>query len=74
MRSDDIGPRIRESREAAGFKQVDLASRASLSLGTIRNYELGITQPTLDGIYAVAAALDVDVLWLLEGDAAEEVA
>lgn len=58
------------------MKQVDLASKSGLSLGTIRNYEGGNTQPArVQNLRQIADALDVDLLWLAEGDrVGEEVA
>ena len=68
--------RIKEARELAGMKQVDLASKSGLSLGTIRNYESGARTPArLQNIRQIADALDVDLLWLVDGDrVGEEVA
>ena len=58
------------------MKQVDLASRSGLSLGTVRNYEQGNTSPaSLQNLRQIADALDVDLLWLVDGDrVGEEVA
>lgn len=57
------------------MKQVDLASKSGLSLGTIRNYEGGHTRPsTVEHIRQIADALEVDLLWLVDGDRVGEVA
>lgn len=53
------------------MKRVQLAAAADLSLNTIRNYEDGRTQPSgIDNLRRIAAALDVDLLWLIDGDRA----
>jgi transcriptional regulator with XRE-family HTH domain len=72
--SQSIGERIAMARVNAGMRRVDLASRAGLALNTIRNYEDGRTTPLLENLPKVADALDVELLWLLEGDRVEEVA
>ena len=76
MTSNGIGARIREARELAGMKQVDLASASGLSLGTIRNYEGGVTNPRdVQNLRQLADALKVELLWLVDGDrVGEEVA
>lgn len=50
-----------------------LAVHADLSMTTVRNYELGITAPSIESIRRIARATGVDVLWLIDGDR-EEVA
>ena len=74
--SNGLGERIREARVLAGMKPVDLASKSGLSLGTIRNYESGARTPArVQNLRQIAAALDVDLLWLIDGDrVGEEVA
>jgi transcriptional regulator with XRE-family HTH domain len=66
--NNGIGTRIREAREAAGMKQVKLAATTDLALNTIRNYELNLTAQSIENLRLIADALDVDVLWLIDGD------
>ena len=73
--SNGIGTRIREAREGASLKRVKLAAEANLALNTIRNYEDGRTPPSIENLRRIADALDVDLLWLIDGDRiGEEVA
>lgn len=72
--SNGIGARVREARENAGMKRVRLAADADLALNTVRNYEDGITAPSIENLRRIAAALGVDVLWLIDGDRVTEIA
>lgn len=57
------------------MKRLKLAAEADLALNTIGNYEDGRTPPSIENLRRIAAALDVDVLWLIDGDrVGEEVA
>lgn len=37
----DLGARVRQARRAAGFTQQQLADRANISVGTVKNLESG---------------------------------
>lgn len=75
MTSNGIGARIREARESASLRRVDLAAKTGLASNTIRNYEDSITAQSLENLRLIADALDVDMLWLIDGDRiGEEVA
>jgi len=56
------------------MRRVKLAADADLALNTIRNYEEGRTPPSIENLRRIADALDVDVLWLIDGDRVGEVA
>jgi len=57
------------------MKRLELAAAAGLSLNTIRNYEDGLTEPSSIGnLRRIAGVLDVDVLWLIDGDRVGKVA
>ena len=57
------------------MNRVKLAAEADIALNTVRNYEDGITSPSIENLRRIAQALGVDVLWLIDGDrATEEVA
>lgn len=57
------------------MKRLHLAAASDLSLGTIRNYEEHLTSPSIETLRRIAQATNVDLLWLIDGDAlsAEEV-
>lgn len=51
------------------MKQVELAAETNLSLGTIRNYEGGKTDPSsVKHLQRIARVTGVDLLWLIEGE------
>ena len=56
-----FGRRLRELREAAGLRQVDVGTRAGVSTAYVSELERGGRGPTLDVIYALARALGVPV-------------
>lgn len=56
------------------MRQVQLAAATGLALNTIRNYELNLTAQSIENLRLIADALDVDVLWLIDGDRVGEVA
>lgn len=72
--SNGIGARVKEARLAAGWKRVKLAAEADITPNTVRNYEDGHTQPNLQILRQIADALDVDLMWLIDGDRVGEVA
>lgn len=53
------------------MRRVDLAARTGLASNTIRNYEEELTDHSIPNLRAIADALEVDVLWLIDGDRAE---
>lgn len=53
----DVGERVREAREAAGFSQRDLAARMGTSQAAIARLEAGGVGATLTTLHRVAAAL-----------------
>lgn len=69
----DIGKRIKQCREAQGMKRQTLATRADIATNTIRNYEEGITFPSVVPLYQIARVLDVEMAWLIDGDLEEVV-
>jgi len=64
----DIGARIREVREMIGMKAQDLGSQIGLDPSAMSNIELGKRSIKGDELTAIAKALGVSVLALLEGD------
>jgi len=64
----NLADRIREARLSSGQTQENLAREAEISTGTLRMIESGATpSPTLSTLVAIARALDMTVIELLEG-------
>lgn len=62
----EIGERIRDAREAKGWRREDLAHHMGLGFKSIQNYEQGAVR--LTRITQLAEVLGVDPQWLLHGD------
>lgn len=67
-----IGERIKEARKKAGLKQSELAEKLGVAVITIGQYERGVRQPRLEQFQRIAAALNVDVNWLMNGQTLEQ--
>lgn len=65
----DVANNIRIIREARGLSQVELAERSGLSRSTIQSIEVMRVSPTVRALFAIAHALDVDVVAFFKGDA-----
>ena len=57
----DVGGRIRELRNAAGFSLRALADRCGLSINAISRIERGESSPTVSSLLRLATALDVHI-------------
>src|SRR5947209_3130224 len=55
-----FGTRLKELREAAGLSRQELADKAGLKIGGIRDIEQGRRMPMFDTAQALAVALGVD--------------
>jgi transcriptional regulator with XRE-family HTH domain len=53
--------------EAKRISQQDLATALGLTRAAVGHYLAGRRRPSLDQMTAIAAALDVDLVWLLQG-------
>lgn len=53
--------RLKEARDASGMSRSDLARLAGVPYNSLRRWEIGEADPTLDSLEQVAAALDIDV-------------
>lgn len=62
-----LGARVRELREELGLSQEAFAHRAELDRTYVSGIERGRRNPTLDVIYQLAEALDVEVRELFPG-------
>lgn len=58
---------VKSARDKLGMSRMQLASAAELHLGTIRNVEAGLREPTTDSLRKIAKALGIPVARLLEG-------
>ena len=57
---------IRAARVNAGLKQTDVASAMNVSRETVRNWEKGVTKPTIDKVEHLCNLLGVtydDIIW-----------
>lgn len=66
-----IRQRIRQARKVIGLTQQDLADLLQVHKRTIENYE-NVRVPPWDEINPLAAALGINVGWLLHGESATE--
>ena len=57
----EVGERVRQAREAAGFSQRELASRMGTSQAAVARLEAGGVGATLTTLQRVAAALDLEL-------------
>lgn len=62
-----VGSRLRQLREARGISLSALARTAGIGKATLSGLELGTRNPTLETLYAVAAALGVPLTALVLG-------
>jgi transcriptional regulator with XRE-family HTH domain len=60
--ADWFARRLKELREASGMTQSQLADKAGLKVGGVRDLEQGRRRPTWETVLALAGALDVAVL------------
>ncbi len=57
----EVGEKVRDTREAAGLTQRDLAARMSTSQAAVARLEAGGTSATLTTLHKAAAAIDMTV-------------
>ena len=57
----EIGNRIRQFRIKKGFSQEKLAELSDLNMSYIGQVERGEKNPSVDIVYSIASALDVDL-------------
>lgn len=61
-----LGERLKQSREALGISQAELARKAGMTQGSIGNLETG-TRKSAKNILVIAQVLGVDAMWLQYG-------
>ena len=64
--------RLKEALRRKGMKQEELAKRCGIGQSSVSYYLLGDRFPRLPVLYKMAAALDVNPLWLLGHDTQTE--
>lgn len=67
-----IGPRIREMRQARGLSQGDLENRTGLLRCYLSRVENGHTEPSLQTLARIAAALNMPVAGFFDASGDEE--
>ena len=60
MDKKHVGQRLRELREAAGLGRKELAEKAGMKEGGVRDIEQGLRMPKFDNVVSLANALGVD--------------
>ncbi len=70
MVNETVGHRIGALRRAAGLSQADLAERTGVSRSAVAQWETDRAGQERDNLARIAAALDVSVEVLLQGDQA----
>lgn len=61
-----LGERIREAREARGWKQKELAARVSVEPMTVSRWERGVNQPDIDTLRVLAQATQTPLSFFVE--------
>lgn len=64
----NIGSKIKLWRAKCGINQKQMAALTGFSLRTLQGWERGEVSPSLDGVVALAKAMDVTTDWLLGMD------
>lgn len=59
-----IAQKIKQLREMRGVSQEELADKLAVSVGTIRNWERGVGEPTMTYAEEISRILNVDILQL----------
>lgn len=63
-----IAERLKEGMELRGMKQADLVRITGISKGSLSSYLSGRYAPKRDGLFKLAAALNVSDEWLMGAD------
>ncbi len=66
-----LGPRIREAREAIGLSQLQLASRLGVKESTVKRWETDQVAPRANRLASLAGITGVSLSWLLIGHGVE---
>jgi transcriptional regulator with XRE-family HTH domain len=66
MQAPDVGSRIKEAREAAGFSQTALARELGRGERTVQAWERNERTPRIDHLTQLAGLLGRSVAWFYE--------
>ncbi len=66
------GQRIKEARKKAGMTQSELAQKLGISYVGVSQWENDLRNPKYETLQRIAAALGVDVNWLMNGRTLEQ--
>jgi transcriptional regulator with XRE-family HTH domain len=69
-----VGRRIRRRRRLMGLTQQDLAAACGVTFQQVQKYESACTRLTVERLWKVARALQVDVAYFFTGLASDEAA
>ena len=61
----EVGERIREVRKEKKLSQVEVAKKAGIAVNSLRLYEANKRQPSINQIREIAAALEINWMYLL---------
>lgn len=67
-----LASNIKAYRKSRGFTQQQMAECAGLARSHISSLEQGIGNPSLESLYSIAVALDIDIESLLADDSKQE--
>lgn len=68
----NLGERMKKARKEKKLSQAQLGSELGVSGSMIGQYENNLRNPKLETVQRIAAALDVDVNWLMNGYTLDE--
>lgn len=61
-----LGERIKEARDARGWKQKDLAAKVNVEPMTVSRWERGVNQPDMDTLRVVAQVTQMPLAFFVE--------
>jgi transcriptional regulator with XRE-family HTH domain len=62
-----IGSRIKEHRKLKGFTQAQLAEKLGITVGSVSQWEQGVTEPSISNMKALCTHLETPLEWLAFG-------
>jgi transcriptional regulator with XRE-family HTH domain len=65
---EDIGYRLKLTREALGHSQALIARTTGIATSTWNNYEKGIRRPSVDEAFKIVSQLHLPIGWIYDGD------
>jgi transcriptional regulator with XRE-family HTH domain len=68
---EDIGRRLKLTREALGYSQAFIAKLTGVATTTWNNYEKGIRRPSADEVFKIVDRLHLPIGWIYDGDTSQ---